>query len=71
MAYYVVEYRETSRKKWRTVDTVNKKEVAEKNALKYSEHIRKEEEFNGMAYRVRKVKGLIKGEISNEHQLSV
>lgn len=66
MAYYVVEYRETSRKKWKTVDSQIKKEVAETNALKYSEHIRKEEEINGMAYRVKKVKGTLKGESNEE-----
>ena len=60
MAFYIVEYRETSRKKWKTIDFQNKKETAETNALKYSEHIRKEEELSGMAYRVRKVKGTIK-----------
>jgi hypothetical protein len=69
VAYFIIEYRETVRKKWKTVDAVNKKEVAETNALKYSEHIRKEEELNGMEYRVRKVKGTLKGE-SNE-RLSV
>lgn len=62
MAYFVVEYRENSRKKWKVVEAVPKKEVAETNALKYSEHIRKEDELNGMAYRVKKVKGTLKGE---------
>lgn len=66
MAYFVVEYRENSRKKWKVVDSVSKKEVAEKNALKYVEHIRKEDELNGMAYRVRKVKGTLKGENNEE-----
>ena len=67
MAYFVIEYRENSRKKWKTVDKERKKEVAETNALKYTEHIRKDEELNGMAYRVRKVKGNIEG-VNNEEQ---
>lgn len=71
MAYFVVEYRENIRKKWKVVDSVSKKEVAEKNALKYVEHIRKEDELNGMAYRVRKVKGTLKGENNEESRLHV
>lgn len=71
MAFFVVEYRENVRKKWKVVDSVSKKEVAEKNALKYVEHIRKEDELNGMAYRVRKVKGTLKGENNEESRLHV
>lgn len=71
MAIWLVEYRENIRKKWKVVDSVSKKEVAEKNALKYVEHIRKEDELNGMAYRVRKVKGTLKGENNEESRLHV
>ncbi len=71
MAFYIIEYRENSRKKWKVVDQTIKKEDAEKNALKYAEHIRKEEEINGMAYRVKKVKGILKGENYEESRLHV
>ena len=59
MAHFVIEFRERTRKKWRLVERVTTKEVAEKNKIEYSKHIRKQDEMDGMAYRILKLKGNI------------
>lgn len=59
MAHYVIEFKETTRKKWHLVERIVSKEVAYDNVAKYKKHIRKQDEIDGMEYRIRKVKGNI------------
>lgn len=59
MAHYVIEFKETTRKKWHLVERIVSKEVAYGNVSKYRKHIRKQDEIDGMEYRIRKVKGNI------------
>ena len=66
MAYFVIEYRENKRRKWKIVDRLVKKKEAEINISKYSKHILREDEHNGMEYRIKKIKGNYKGVTINE-----
>lgn len=61
MAHFVIEFKERARKKWHLVEKVKTKEEAEDNILQYEKHIRKQDELEGMAYRMYKAKGNIDG----------
>jgi hypothetical protein len=57
VAHFVIEFKIDSRKKWHVVERVKTKEQAEKNLVEYKKHIRREDEHNGMEYRMYKAKG--------------
>ena len=59
MAHYRIEFKETSRKKWHLVERIINKDEAIENITKYRKHIRKQDEIDGMEYRLQKVKGNI------------
>jgi len=59
MAHYIIEFKERTRKKWHLVERIKNKETAYSNVAQYSKHIRKQDEMDGMGYRIRKVKGNI------------
>ena len=62
MAHYVIEFKETTRKKWHLVEKIKTKKEAEDNIAQYRKHIRRQDEMDGMQYRLTKVKGNIEDE---------
>lgn len=57
MAHFVIQFKIDSRKKWHVIEKCRTKEAAEINMIEYRKHVRREDEHNGMAYRVQKMKG--------------
>lgn len=59
MAHFVIEFKERTRKKWHLVEKVKTKKEAEDNVALYRKHIRRQDEIDGMEYRITKAKGNI------------
>lgn len=59
MAHFIIEFKASTRKKWHLVDKVKTKKEAEENLTQYKKHIRRQDEMDGMQYRLTKVKGNI------------